>query len=115
MAYIHDAPTTADLVKTAANLKITQVWQKWLKLLVSEVRILQADGGGIPTNEIPAGVVDGSNDTFTLPSAPITGSLMLFQNGILLTLNVQYSLSGTTITFSIPPLTGDNLMAFYRA
>jgi hypothetical protein len=67
--------------------------------------------------ETPAGTVDGTNVTFTLANAPNPLlSLKLFKNGILMTQNVDYSLSGNTIVFntSAMPQPGDSLLAAYR-
>lgn len=66
--------------------------------------------------EVPSGTINGSNVTFTLASAPApSSSLMLFVNGVLQTQGVgaDYTLSGTTITFAIPPRTNSNLAATY--
>lgn len=80
-------------------------------------------GGGsgiIPTfvdSEVPAGLVNGSNTTFTLNYAPSpAASLALYRNGILLKQSVDYTLSGSTITFfaASTPQTGDLLIASYR-
>ncbi len=67
--------------------------------------------------EIPAGVVDGANVTFTIlsPPSPVT-SLHLFRNGLLQKVGFDYTLSGLTITFvslSVPQ-PGDTLLAAYR-
>ncbi|PYT22378.1 MAG: hypothetical protein DMG57_35300 [Acidobacteria bacterium] len=67
--------------------------------------------------EIPAGVVDGSNATFTLAGSPSQpSSLSLFRNGVLQQLGSDYTLTGSTVQFlagAIPQL-GDTLMAGYR-
>jgi hypothetical protein len=67
--------------------------------------------------EVPVGVVDGVNTTFTLAKAPNpTNSLMLFhKTGRLIFLqNVDYTLAGVTITTTAPPAVGDTLYAWYR-
>lgn len=92
----------------------------------SDKPILVNFAGGSPVvradfvgNEIPAGTVDGVNDTFTLASNPDPDAfLMLFINGMLQYAGgVNYTLSGTTITFAAAsiPQTGDLLRAFYVA
>lgn len=67
-------------------------------------------------NETPAGVVNGSNATFTLVSAPIAGSLKLYKNGVRQTNPTDFTISGLTITFAggNVPQTGDILLADYR-
>jgi uncharacterized protein YoxC len=66
----------------------------------------------------PTGTINGTNLVFTLASAPNPAtSLKLFKNGLLLSQNGDYSLSGSTITFAgtaTTPQTGDTLLASYR-
>ena len=67
------------------------------------------------TNETPSGTVDGSNDEFTIANTPVSGTLQLFRDGQLLTGGgADYSLSGTTITFTTAPVSGSVLLAFYQ-
>lgn len=66
---------------------------------------------------VPNGAIDGHNLNFTLASAPAGSSLKLFKNGFLLFANVDYTLSGSTITFAnltSTPTIGDTLLAYYR-
>lgn len=65
--------------------------------------------------EAPSGTVNGSNATFTLASAPLAGTLRLYQNGLRLREGAgnDYTLSGNTITFNTPPASGDILLADY--
>lgn len=68
-------------------------------------------------NETPSGTINGSNTNFTLAGTPTTGSLMLFLNGAFLTQGVDYTVSGSTITFAVAPvagLAGTAFKAFYR-
>lgn len=67
--------------------------------------------------EVPGGVVNGANASFTLAASPTpAASLQLFRNGSLLRMGTDYSLSANTITFSSTsiPHSGDNLIANYR-
>jgi hypothetical protein len=67
--------------------------------------------------EVPAGTVNGSNTTFELAGTPNpVSSVTLFNNGILLLRGVDYTLSGSIITFinGVVPYTGDLLQASYR-
>jgi len=66
--------------------------------------------------EVPAGTIDGTNNTFTLGNTPLGSSLMLFRNGLYLTANSDYMLDGSTLQF-VPgaiPQPGDTLAASYR-
>ena len=67
--------------------------------------------------ETPGGTVNGTNVTFTLAYTPNPAvGLVLFRNGATLTVGVDYSLSGSTVTFTsgATPQTGDVLRANYR-
>lgn len=71
--------------------------------------------GTFVENEVPTGIMNSSNPTFTLANTPIAGSVKLYINGIRLkAAGVGYSISGTTITMTIPPDNGDILLADYR-
>ena len=60
--------------------------------------------------------MDGSNETFSLANIPVGASLHLFRNGLFMTMGVDYTLSGQTITFlpNAGPNPGDILTASYR-
>jgi hypothetical protein len=66
--------------------------------------------------ETPGGIVDGTNNTLTLANPVDGASLLLFRNGLFLTPNFDYTLSGATITFAAGavPQAGDTLTASYR-
>lgn len=66
-------------------------------------------------DEWPPEAINGVNDTFSLINTPITNSLELFLNGILINEGSgnDFTLSGTTITMLAIPQTGDHLRARY--
>jgi len=76
-----------------------------------------ADVPGYVDGEVPGGVVDGANATFSLAGlpAPVT-SLALYRNGMLQKAGFDYSLSGSTVVFitAATPQPGDTLLASYR-
>ena len=76
-----------------------------------------SSGPGFVDQEVPTGAINGSNAVYTLSQAPSpAASLQLYRNGVLMKLNVDFTLSGVTVTFgslSIPQ-TGDLLLASYR-
>lgn len=80
----------------------------------------QSTGGGLVNTdfvdkEVPAGTVNGVNNTFTLANTPYAGSEHFYINGILQEPgSVDYSISGTTITTTVAPETGDVLRVSYR-
>ena len=64
--------------------------------------------------ETPGGTINGTNTVFTLAFTPTTGSLHLFRNGLLQLPAIDYTLSGTTITYLVAPPNGNTLRASYR-
>lgn len=97
-------------------------------LKVHQVRVISSGGlwpvpppqqqmPNFADSEVPVGVVDGTNRTFTLaftPSPPT--SLILTRNGLVMKRGLDYSLAGKTITFIVEqtPQVGDILLAWYR-
>jgi hypothetical protein len=74
-------------------------------------------GTGFPLNTsspvAPTGTINGSNAVFTLPTAP-GPVVLIFRNGLLQQGGgIDYTLSGSTVTFSVAPLTGDTVLAVY--
>ena len=72
---------------------------------------------GFADGDVPAGVVDGSNATFTLSASPNpASSLALYRNGLLLTVGVDYTVNDRVIQFvpASAPVPGDSLLATYR-
>lgn len=66
-------------------------------------------------NEVPSGTINGINNTFSILNSAIAGSTKLYQNGIRLRSGgIDYTHSGTTLTFVTPPETGDILLIDYR-
>lgn len=65
--------------------------------------------------EIPSGSVNGSNTEFTLAHAPNSGTEQVFLNGALLNsgANSDYVVSGSTITFTLAPQSGDVILVNY--
>lgn len=65
-------------------------------------------------NETPSGSINGSNTGFTLANTPTAGTVQLILNGIeLLAGGNDYSISGTSITMTTAPLTGEWLRTHY--
>jgi hypothetical protein len=66
--------------------------------------------------EIPSGSINGSNVTYTLANTPVSGSDHLYLNGMLQESGSgnDYTISSTTITMSVAPLTGEKIRVSYR-
>jgi hypothetical protein len=65
----------------------------------------------------PAGIVDGSNTSFTLSAVPTpAASLAVYRNGVLQKTGQDYTATGSTIEFvaAAAPQPGDTLLASYR-
>jgi len=65
----------------------------------------------------PAGIVDGSNTTFTLSATPNPAtSLAVYRNGILQKVSQDFTATGNTVVFvaADAPQPGDTLLASYR-
>ncbi len=60
-----------------------------------------SSGPGFIDLEVPAGLVNGANATFTLSQAPFpASSVQLYRNGILLKQGLDFTLAGNVVTFS---------------
>ncbi len=97
-----------------------------LKLMLEEMKKQQKFGeagqrtihrGGISMawSETPSGTINGVNTTFTLANTPVTGTLLLYINGMRMKAGGEdYSISGKTITANTAPPTRSILLADYQ-
>jgi hypothetical protein len=124
------AGLSSDLNAINASLSATNATTQNLNLMISNLSntvtglnntVTNLAAGGTTANfvddETPSGSIDGTNAVFTLSKTPAAATdVALFRNGVLQTLGTDYTLSGTTITFSSneTPQTGDELVAYYR-
>jgi hypothetical protein len=70
---------------------------------------------GLAVREVPTGPVDGSNSTFTLTNPPVADTEQVFLNGLLQDARgIDYSISGASVTFLMPPLSGDRVLVTYQ-
>lgn len=66
-------------------------------------------------DETPSGTKNGSNTIFTIGNSPSpVSSLKVYRNGQRLRITEDYTFSGTTITFVVPPESDDVLLVDYR-
>lgn len=70
------------------------------------VAALEASGTP-PVFEVPTGTINGVNTTFSISVVPNGNAMMLFSDGVFLTVGAgnDYTRSGLTLTLSIPPET----------
>ena len=83
------------------------------------LRLIGGSGGSginFADSEVPSGLINGSNITFTTAHTPISGSTHLFRNGIRMLPTIDYTISGTSISFvnGQTPQSGDILTVDYR-
>ncbi len=85
-------------------------------LTASETLVVQAIATGtyFHINEVPTGLINGSNTNYTLAANPNPDtSLEVYLNGVKLQVTTDYTLSGTTLTMLIAPETGMILQVNY--
>ena len=72
--------------------------------------------GIVPKFETPSGSVNGSNTAFTLSSTPVANaSVIMVLDGVTQTNGTDYTVSGTTVTFTTAPTTGTEVIAIYNS
>jgi len=70
--------------------------------------------GTIVDDETPTGLVNGSNTSYTIANTPTAGTLVVYEGGRRLLQTTDWSLSGTTITFTYAPPSGSSVRCSYR-
>jgi len=71
---------------------------------------------GLAYSETPAGLVNGANATYTLANTPPSSAgVMVVLNGVVQYngVGLDYTVSGTTITFAVAPASGSTIFAYY--
>lgn len=72
--------------------------------------------GIVPKFEVPTGTVNGSNTVFTLSATPVANaSVIMVLDGVTQTNGTDYTVSGTTVTFTTAPTTGTEVVAIYNS
>ena len=69
--------------------------------------------GKMVYNEVPGGLINGSNTVFTTAFIFVAGSTEIYINGIRQTLNVHYTEGSGQITIVDPPQVGDTVQIDY--
>ena len=64
-------------------------------------------------DEIPSGLIDGVNTSFTIVNTPKVGTFNLYLNGVKQYLNTHYTISGVNLTLTSAPLAGDIITCSY--
>ncbi len=102
---IFNAPAVGKFLSYTAN------GLEWVDSPVADA-VLEDD---VIVNEIPSGTIGGGNDTFTLANTPVAGTVMVFLNGLHQSQGsgLDYTISGTTITFTKAPRNNSELYVSY--
>lgn len=119
---IPDPDDRKSLIPYDAALASQQLFFRQLLIIIAKA--LASVGGTFTDNETPSGVINGTdgtdgNPTFTLAYTPTAGSLILAKNGVIQILDVDFTISTNTITFTggttySIPISGNTLRAWYR-
>jgi hypothetical protein len=77
------------------------------------------DAANLPTfvfDETPSGLINDVNTAYTIANTPTSGTVQLYRNGVLQTVGggLDYTISGTAITFVEAPASGDILRCAYH-
>jgi len=72
------------------------------------------NGQNIVPEEAPVGTIDGVNTIFTLAHIPISGTLLVYVNGLSEFANVDYTVNGNQILFVTAPNVGSTLIVSYQ-
>jgi hypothetical protein len=87
-------------------------------ILIASYRLsVSLPGVGFVDQETPSGALNGVNAAFTTSQTPSPStSLVVYRNGVRETPGVDYTASGSAITFmsNLVPQSGDILLCFYR-
>jgi hypothetical protein len=78
-----------------------------------DVNGLQEDD--IVVGEVPSGLINSSNTSYTIANTPVTDSVSVYLNGLRQREGsaYDYTISGTSITFAKAPRTGSDLLVDY--
>lgn len=129
-----DKPIEAEEIIKKINTQEESINQKVIKGLTTEIEAIYkalnsvktskkfgaAHGGGFTDSnfiddETPSGTINGTNKIFTLAYTPNPStSVKVFVNGARMRITEDYTLSGSTITFTTAPPTTSIILVDYR-
>ena len=72
------------------------------------------DSANFVDEEVPAGLVDGMNNIFTLAYDPLPNSVKVYVNGQRMANNADYTISGKVITMATPPPATTIILVDYK-
>lgn len=89
----------------------------YIKQLERKIDKLERYGVGkyFSPPEVPSGTINGSNTVFTVSANFVTGSTMVFKDGLLKKLGTDYTETDINeITFTVAPTGGSVLLVAYK-
>ena len=90
----------------SASLPFTGVYAKTINGQVASIKVY---------NEIPSGSANGINAQFYTAYLPVSGTAQLYRAGLRQTPGgVDYTISGSGITFTVAPVSGNNILVDYE-
>lgn len=101
--YVTSIPN-ADLANSSITINGTPI------SLGASVTVGSLSATNFVYSEVPSGTINSSNTTFTIANTPTTGTVRGYRNGVRTT---GFTVSGTTVTMTTAPLTGDTLLFDY--
>lgn len=100
-----------------ANAPTTGYYLKWngTKFEWADVDVDAVQDDDVIVNEIPSGDINSINTDFTLANTPVAGTVAVYLNGLFQApgSGLDYTISGTTITFSKAPRTNSEVYVCY--
>lgn len=79
-----------------------------------DLKLNVADAPAFVCGEIPGGLINGVNDTFTLAYEPTTNSEALYLMGMRMARGEDYTITGALVTMINIPVSGMAFLADYR-
>lgn len=103
----YDSPADGDVL----SWNDTEQKFEWIEVDVTDA-VLEAD---VICNEIPTGLINSLNTSYTIANTPVAGTVEVYLNGLLQApgVGLDYTISGTTITFAKAPRTNSDLYVSY--
>lgn len=102
---VYNAPSIGEVMGYTAN------GLEWVSNAEDDA-VQEAD---VIVNEIPSGLINSSNVTYSIANTPVTGTVAVFLNGMYQAPGggLDYTITGTTITFVKAPRTNSDLYVTY--
>jgi len=112
---IRSGSITNTEIASDANIALSKI-QSGNTISGYDGRVTSLENDAFVTREVPNGLINGSNVTFTLDNTPVSGSEQVYLNGLLQDPGAgnSYTISGSTITFLSAPLTNDEIHVSYK-